>query len=199
MTGDSTVFVVDDDASVRRSLGRLLGSIGYRVESFPDADSFLAEYDAGRPGCLLLDIQMPGMNGLALQEELVRRDLRIPVIVISAYGDVEATVRAIKTGAVDFLQKPYKCKVLLTRIREALEQDRHNRQEEAARARAKARLKSLTPREREVMEYLVEGQSSKQIAFMLGLSRKTIDIHRAHVMTKLDAESVVDLVHMWAK
>lgn len=199
MSPEATVFVVDDDDAVRRSLRRMLESVGLSVETFASAREFLDSYDPARPGCLILDIKMPGMSGLELQEELIRGERSIPVIVISAHIDVETTVRALKKGAVDFLKKPYKGKVLLERVLQSLELDAQHRQEEAMRAQAMARLHSLTPRELEVMGHLVAGKATKQIAAELGLSRKTVDVHRGHIMTKLDAQSVVDLVRLWPK
>ncbi len=197
MISESTVFVVDDDDALRKSLTRLMESVGFRVEAFASATEFLEGYDPDKPGCLTLDIKMPGMSGLDLQEQLAQQGCLIPVIIISAHGDVETTVRAMKSGAVDFLKKPYKGKVLLERVREALERDASRRRDEARHASAAARLNKLTTREREVMGYLVKGETTKQIAYQLGLSRKTVDVHRGHIMTKLQADSVVDLLHMW--
>ncbi|MFQ5412943.1 MAG: response regulator transcription factor [Phycisphaerae bacterium] len=197
MNGEATVFIVDDDEGLRTSLMRLMASVGLRVEAFPDAETFLQECDTDRPGCLILDIQMPGISGLELQAELVGYGCTLPVIIISAHGDVEQTVRAMKAGAVDFLKKPYQGKVLLERVRQALDLNARLRREHAARASVLARLAALTSREREVMAFLVRGKSAKQIAFALGLSSKTVDVHRGHIMTKLQADSVVDLVHMW--
>ena len=169
-------------------------SVGLPVETFPNAEAFLSECDARRPGCLLLDIRMPGMSGLELQERLSAEEIRMPVIVISAYGDVEKVVRAMKSGAVDFVKKPYKGNLLLARTREALELDARIRREAAARAEITNRLRRLTPREREVLSLLVTGKPAKQIAFELGLSRKTVDVHRSHVMAKMQVDSVVELV-----
>lgn len=191
-----TVFIVDDDEAVRTSLSRLVESVGLAAEAFPDAASFLAGYDPQRPGCLLLDIRMPGMTGLELQERLAAGALPLPVIIISAHGDVEAAVRAMKAGAVDFLRKPYDAAVLLERVRAALAQDVAQRRAAAERAAAQAQVALLTPREREVMLHLVAGKTSKQIAYALGLSRKTVDIHRSHIMLKLRVDSVVDLVRI---
>ncbi len=194
MYAEPTVFVVDDDQAMRSSLSRLMQSVGLRVEAYASATEFLNAFDSRAPGCLVLDIRMPGMNGLDLQERLAADGIRIPVIIISAHGDVESAVRAMKCGAVDFVKKPYKGKVLLARIREALELDARIRREEARRADVVARLARLTPREREVMALLVLGKSAKQIAFELGLSRKTVDVHRSHVMSKMQIDSVVELV-----
>lgn len=193
---EATVFVVDDDEALRKSLRRMLKSVGLAVETYPCAQAFLEDYDPSRPGCLVLDVKMPGLSGLELQEELARIGRRIPVIMISAHGDVEMTVRAMKRGAVDFLKKPYRGKVLLERVRQALALDARLRREEAERRRVAARLAGLTPREREVMALLVAGKAPKQIAFELGLSRRTIDVYRSHIMMKLQVDSVVDLVQL---
>jgi FixJ family two-component response regulator len=193
---EPTVFVVDDDQAMRSSLSRLMQSVGLRVEAYASAAEFLNAFDSRAPGCLVLDIRMPGMDGLELQERLAADGIRIPVIIISAHGDVESAVRAMKCGAVDFVKKPYKGKVLLARIREALELDARIRGEQARQADVIARLARLTPREREVLALLVLGKSAKQIAFELGLSRKTVDVHRSHVMAKMQTDSVVELVAM---
>lgn len=196
MDPEPTVFVVDDDEAMRKSLRRLMESVGLAVETHSSADGFLDSYDPARPGCLILDIRMPGMSGLELQDRLGTDRIHIPVIIISAHGDVEKVVRAMKSGALDFIKKPYKGKVLLTRIREALQLDRRIRREEAERADVAARLARLTPREREVMALLVIGKPAKRIAFELGLSRKTVDVHRGHVMTKMQVDSLVELARM---
>jgi two-component system, LuxR family, response regulator FixJ len=196
MEANDTVFVVDDDGAVRESLGRLMQSIGLAVETFPDALRFLERYDPSRPGCLVLDLAMPGLDGLELQEQLIQRGIHIPVLIISAHGDVEKAVRAMKSGAFDFIKKPCKGEVLLERIRQALALDAQRRQTEAERSTVAALVGQLTPREREVMDALVDGKSPKQIAHEFGLSRKTVDVHRAHIMAKLNADSLIDLVRM---
>ncbi len=196
MKTDATVFVVDDDQAVRESLSRLMESVGQEVATYAGAQEFLDSYDLSRPGCVVLDIRMPGMSGLDLQEKLARDGMRIPVIMISGHGDVEKAVRAMKAGAVDFLRKPYKAKVLLERIGQALELDAKIRRQEAERAKAAALIAQLTPREREVMGLLATGAPSKQIAYRLGLSRKTVDVHRAHIMMKLQIDSVVDIARL---
>jgi two-component system response regulator FixJ len=196
MLPEPTVFVVDDDEALRRSMRRFMESVGLAVETFPSAEAFLAGYDRARPGCLVLDIRMPGMDGLALQEKLSKEGVGIPVIIVSGHADVEKAVRAMKTGAVDFMRKPYKAKVLLDRIRQALELDVRTRRTERERAAVAARVALLTPREREVMGFLAAGQPPKQIAFGLGLSRKTVDVHRGHIMTKMQAESLVELARL---
>lgn len=196
MAPEPTVFVVDDDEALRQSLTRLMESVGLPVETYPDAEAFLDNYDSARPGCLVLDIRMPGMNGLALQDKLAQGRVRMPVIIISAHGDVDKAVRAMKSGAVDFIKKPYKGELLLERIRQALELDARIRSQEAARAEVGARLALLSPREREVIEMLAAGKTPKQIAFELDLSRKTVDVHRGHIMMKMRAETLVELVEM---
>ncbi|UCG87907.1 MAG: response regulator transcription factor [Gemmatimonadota bacterium] len=193
---EATVFVVDDDDALRKSLRRLMQSVGLPVETYPDAQAFQASYDPSRPGCLILDIRMPGMNGLELQQKLVSESIRIPVIIMSAHGDVEKAVRAMKAGAVDFIKKPYKGKVLLERVRHALKLDAQIRREEAQRADIAARIASLTPREHEVMKLLAAGKSPKQIAFEFGLSRKTVDVHRGHIMLKMQVDSLVELAQL---
>jgi FixJ family two-component response regulator len=193
---EGTVFVVDDDQAVRTALARLMQSVDLPVETFPSAEAFLADYHDGRAGCLVLDIRMSGMSGLDLQALLAERKLSIPIIIISAHGDVESAVRAMKAGAVDFLSKPYKPAALLDRVRQALQLDATWRRDHAARAAGEALLAKLSPRERQVMERMVQGAGAKQIALELGLSRKTVDIHRAHIMMKLNAESVADVVRL---
>lgn len=196
MAPEPTVFVVDDDEALRQSLTRLMESVNLPVESYADAQAFLDSYDSARPGCLVLDIRMPGMNGLTLQDKLAKGRVRIPVIIISAHGDVDKAVRAMKSGAIDFIKKPYKGELLLERIRQALELDARIRRQEAARAEVGARLALLSPREREVIEMLAAGKTPKQIAFELDLSRKTVDVHRGHIMMKMRAETLVNLVEM---
>jgi FixJ family two-component response regulator len=196
MNTEATVFVVDDDQAMRSSLQRLMESVGLPVKTWASAEAFLEGYDPASPGCLILDIRMPGMTGLELQEKLALDRVRIPAIIISAHGDVEKVVRAMKSGAVDFIKKPYKGKVLLARIREALELDARQRRDEAERADIAAHVARLTPREREVMAHLAAGRSAKQIAFDMGLSRKTVDVHRGHIMMKMQADSLVELARM---
>jgi two-component system response regulator FixJ len=196
MIASATVFVVDDDQAMRKSLRRLFERVGFEVETYADANEFLTGYDPAKPGCLLLDIRMPGMNGLDLQDKLAEDQLDIPVVVISGHGDVEKAVRAMKAGAVDFIRKPYKGQVLLARVREALERDARLRGEKARRADIAARFARLTPREREVMSLLVAGHNAKAIAYELGLSRKTVDVHRGHVMAKMQTDSLAELARM---
>ncbi len=191
-----TIFVVDDDEAVRQSLALLIRSMGLEAEVFESAAAFLAAYDAPRSGCLLLDIRMPGMSGLELQEELQRRAIDLPVIFITGHGDVAMAVRAMKSGAVDFIEKPFNDQQLLDRINQSLELDRQARNARAERSSLAARIELLSPREREVMGRIVAGQANKVIAIELGLSERTVEIHRAKVMTKTGARSLAELVTM---
>lgn len=196
MPPDPTVFVVDDDPAMRDSLCWLLQSVELHVETYPSADAFLAAYDAGRPGCLVLDVRMPGMSGLNLQDELRARHIRLPIIMLSGHAEVPTAVRALKAGAIDFMEKPFSDELLLDRIRQAIDLDREQRDAEAQRAAVAERYALLTPREREVMELVTAGKANKVIAAELGLSPKTVEVHRAAVMDKMRADSVADLVRM---
>ncbi len=195
-TVQATVFVVDDDNAMRSSLKWLIESVGLAVESFGSADEFLNSYYPGRAGCLLLDVRMPGMSGLELQEYLNTHDIRIPVIIITGHGDVHMAVRAMKSGAVDFIEKPFNDELLLDAIRNALLLDERRRGFRAERAALAARLAQLTPREHEVMEMVTDGKSNKEIANALGVSAKTVEAHRARVMEKMQAGSLAELVRM---
>jgi len=196
MAPDPTVFVVDDDPAMRDSLCWLLQSVDLHVETYPSADAFLAAYDAGRPGCLVLDVRMPGMSGLNLQDELRARNIRLPIIMLSGHAEVPTAVRALKAGAIDFMEKPFSDELLLDRIRQAIDLDRERRDAGARRAAVAERYALLTPREREVMELVTAGKANKVIAADLGLSPKTVEVHRAAVMDKMHADSVADLVRM---
>jgi FixJ family two-component response regulator len=191
----ATVFVVDDDPETRKALRLLLTSSGRTVESFATAEEFLDAYDE-RPGCLVLDVRMPRMSGLELQEQLAFRRVEIPVIFVTAYGDVPSAVRAMREGAVDFLEKPFSGNQLLSDVGRAIELDERRRQSAAQRAAAAARLESLTPREREVVRGLVRGLNSKRIAGELGITAKTVDNHRTRAMAKLGLESIVAVVQL---
>jgi len=193
---ESTVFVVDDDAAMRDSLRWLLQSIGLAVETYASAEEFLGRYDADQPGCLVLDVRMPGMSGLTLQETLVARGITLPVIVITGYGEVPTAVRALKAGALDFIEKPFNDDVLLERVRQALDKDRTARAARSRQTEARARFAQLTAREREVMELVTAGKANKVIAAELGLSPKTVEVHRANVMRKMEADSVAELVRL---
>ena len=196
MNSEPTVFVVDDDPGVREGLEILVGSTGRPVETFPDAQAFLQAWDRQRPGCLVLDIRMPGMSGLQLPEQTRARRIDLPVIIITGQGDVPAAVRAMRGGAVDFIEKPFNDVILLDRIARAIAQDDRNRQERVARAQSAERLAQLTPREREVLDLLVAGKTTKQIAARLGISFQAVAAHRNRIMDKLEADNVVDLVHI---
>ncbi len=196
MTAEPTVFVVDDDPAVRDSIRWLMESVGLRVETFDRAQDFLDACDVERAGCLVLDVRMPGMSGLEAQSVLAERGITLPVIFITGYGDVSTAVRAMREGAVDFVEKPLNDQVLLDRIQKSIERDAENRRQRALRADIRARLATLTPREREVMELVVAGRPNKAIARTLGVSVKTVEAHRAKVMTKMQAGSVAELVQM---
>lgn len=190
---DSTVFVVDDDQEVRTGLQQLLTAIGLPVKTFSSAQSFLDAIDKSRPGCVVTDIRMPGMTGIELQKELRERNVRLPVIVITAYGDVSFAVEALHGGAIDFLQKPYRPQHMISRIREAIARDQARRLLERELKRMRIQLASLTQRETEVMERLVEGKTTKEIARDLGIGLSTVDYHRGNVLAKLDVDNVVNL------
>ncbi len=196
MTTDATVFVVDDDQAMRTSLQWLIESTGMSVQTFESADAFLASHYPGRAGCLLLDVRMPGMNGLELQAYLAREGYRLPVIMITGHGDVAMAVKTMKAGAVDFIEKPFHDEDLLRSIRNALDFDERNRASRSARADIAMRLAELTPREHEVMAMVTDGRSNKEIAAALGVSAKTVEAHRARVMEKMRAESLAELVRM---
>jgi two-component system response regulator FixJ len=191
---DEIVFVVDDDADVRESLCALLESAGLAAEAHESARAFLAAYQPARSGCLIADIRMPDMDGLELQEELNRRSAGLPVIVVTGHADVPLAVRAMKAGAVDLIEKPYDDDRLLASVRRALAQALDARQQAAAAEVAKSRIASLSVRERQVLELLVAGEPNKIIAFQLEISPRTVEIHRAHVMEKMEARSLSDLV-----
>ena len=196
MSRELTVFVVDDDQAMRASLQWLIESVGMKVETFDSAQAFLDAYYPGRAGCLLLDVRMPGMSGLELQAYLARRESRIPVIIITGHGDVAMAVKAMKVGAVDFIEKPFDDEELLHSIRNALTHDEKQRQLRARRADIAARLAELTPREYEVMTMVTDGKSNREIATSLGVSAKTVEVHRARVMDKMRADSLAELVRM---
>ena len=194
-----TVFVVDDDAAVCKAVSRLLRSVRIEVAVFASPIEFLAAYNAETPGCLLLDLEMPGLNGLELQQALVKRGGELPIIFLSAHGDVPITVQAMKGGAVDFLTKPVRDDVLRAAVRTAFEKDRVARLARAERDEVRARLSTLTPREYEVLDHVVTGQLNKQIAGDLGAGEHTIKVHRSRVMRKMKVQSVAELVRLIEK
>ena len=193
------VFVIDDDASMRDAVSRLLNAVGLTVQTFASAREFLAGRLPDVPGCAVLDVRLPGLSGLDLQREMVERGIHIPVIFITGHGDIPMSVQAMKAGAVEFLTKPFRDQDLLDAVRLGIQLDRQGRKERAELAELRDGLRQLTPREREVMSLVVAGLLNKQIALRLGTSEKTIKIHRSHVMQKMRADSLADLVRMSQK
>ena len=198
-TPSQVVFVIDDDASMRDAVSRLLNAVGLTVETFASAREFLAGKLPDVPGCAVLDVRLPGLSGLDLQREMVERGIHIPVIFITGHGDIPMSVQAMKAGAVEFLTKPFRDQDLLDAVRSGIQLDRQGRKERAELAELRDGLRQLTPREREVMSLVVAGLLNKQIAVRLGASEKTIKIHRSHVMQKMRADSLADLVRMSQK
>jgi FixJ family two-component response regulator len=187
---------VDDDPAMRESLSFLVGSVGLEVECFANARDFLDRYDDRRDGCLVLDVRMPGMSGLELQERLADRGVQLPIVMITGFGDVPMAVRALKRGAMDFIEKPFTDQDLLDRIHEAIEEDRKRRNERAHKTEIEARIGRLTPRERQVMSCVLAGKPNKVIAGELGLSPKTIEVHRARMMDKMQVSSLAELLQL---
>ena len=196
MATEPTVFVVDDDEAVRDSLKALLDAVGMKAEAYASAREFLSACESSRTGCLVLDVRMPDMSGLELQKKLAASQFRIPVVIITGHGDVPMAVEAMKAGAVDFIEKPFRQEVLLNSIRRALDLGGLAQRGEVATAEITARIALLTPRERDVLKRLVIGQPNKVIGFGLGISPRTVEIHRAHVMEKMQARSLSHLVRM---
>jgi RNA polymerase sigma factor (sigma-70 family) len=193
-----TVFLVDDDDALRESLAMLLAQVGLRVRAFHSARAFLDAFTAGDSGCLVLDLRMPDMTGLELQAELLQKGSDLPVIFLSGYADVPATVRAIKGGALDFLEKTVARETLIGRVRQALEEDRRQRAERVEERMSRADYDQLSPREREVMLLATKGLTNKEIARQLGISSRTVENHRAHVMEKMRARNIAELCRMAA-
>jgi FixJ family two-component response regulator len=194
-----TVFVIDDDASIRKSLSRLLRSADYTVETFPSADEFLRREHFDGIGCLLLDVQMPGLSGMDLQEELSKADYHMPIIFITGHGNIPMSVQAMKKGAVDFLTKPFDDKELLQTIEKAIEKDTQARAEYDESLDIRGRIELLTPRENEMLRYVITGMLNKQIGLKLGITEKTVKVHRGRIMEKLRANSVAELVRLAQK
>lgn len=196
MTSEPTVFIVDDDATVRESVSSLLVAHGLNSESFASAEEFLSRYDASRPGCLVLDLQMPGMTGLELQLQLQERSISLPVIFFSGNADVKSAVAGLRRGAADFLEKPHQPAALVSAVKDAIEQDRGARQQEQESAEVRARLDTLTEREQDVLDLIVAGKQTKEIAKLLGTASNTVGNQRTSIMRKMNADSATDLVRM---
>ena len=195
-TEEPVVFVVDDDEEIRAAMRSLLASVGLRVETFATAQEFLGSRRPDAPACLVLDVRLPGLSGLDLQHELIQAGIPIPIVFISGHGDIPTSVQAIKAGAVEFLTKPVRDHQLLDAIRRAIVADQRERPRRAELAELRRRYGSLTPREREVMTMVVAGLLNKQAAARIGTSEITVKVHRAHIMRKMCADSVADLVRM---
>jgi len=194
-----TVFIVDDDASVREGVADLLRSVGLRVEAFASPQEFIDSKRANAHGCLILDVRLPGPSGLEFQRLLASSDIHLPIIFISGHGDIPMSVRAIKSGAIEFLTKPLHEQQLLDAVHTGIERDRARREEAGALAELRLRFETLTPREREILAHVASGQANKQIAAHLDLSEMTVKVHRSQVMHKMQAKSVIELVRMTDK
>jgi two-component system response regulator FixJ len=193
---DGIVYVVDDDAAVRDSLKWLIESVGLRVQACASAQAFLDAYDRSSPGCLVLDVRLRGMSGLDLQADLARREIAVPTIIVTGHGDVAMAVRAMKMGAIDFIEKPFNDQELLERIQRAIDDDQTARRGGEEREQICALLATLSPREREVMDLLALGKANKEVADQLGLSTRTVEGHRARLMEKLSCTSLAELVRL---
>ena len=194
-----TVFIIDDDDSIRKSLSRLLGSYGLTVEAYASAEDFLRRETYVGNGCIILDIRMPGLSGIALRDELRSTDCRIPIVFITGHGDIHMSVDAMKKGAYDFLTKPFEEEQLMDAVYGALEKSARDRADRIEAETAKSLTERLTPREKEVLPYIISGFLNKQIAFKLNIAEKTVKVHRGHIMEKLGAGSVAELVRLAAK
>ena len=196
---ETIIFIIDDDDSVRKSLSRLLRVSGFNVETYESSEQFLAREPYYGIGCIILDISMPGLSGMELHDELIRVGYDLPIVFITGHGDIPMSVRAMKKGAVDFLLKPFDEEELLQAVGRAIEADRKAKSEQTERRRIMKLIEDLTPREREVMPCILGGMLNKQIAFTLGISEKTVKIHRGRIMEKLGAHSVAELIHLAEK
>lgn len=196
MTPEPKVIVIDDDEAVRHFLHRLIASVDLRVEVYASAQEFLDAYQRNSPGCLVLDIRMPGMSGLELQQELNARGIDLPVIVLTGHGNVQVAVHAMKAGAIDFIEKPFNNELLLDRVQKAVARSVETYENRVKKDEILMRRASLTPRERQVLDLVVAGESNKGVARQLNISDKTVEIHRAKVMEKMQAKSLADLVKM---
>jgi FixJ family two-component response regulator len=194
-----TVFVIDDDASMRRGLSYLLQSAGYTVEIYSSAEQFLTREHFEGVGCIVLDVQMPGLSGMDLQDELNKADYSMPIVFITGHGDIPTSVRAMKKGAVDFLTKPFDDKELLQAVEKAIERDTYAKAEYGETLDIRKRIELLTPRENEILRYIITGMLNKQIALKLDIAEKTVKVHRGHIMEKLCVDSVAELVRLAAK
>jgi len=195
----TTIFIIDDDASVRKSLSRLLRSAGFEVETFASAEQFLEREHYEGIGCLVLDVRMPGISGIDLQDELNKADYSMPIVFITGHGNIPMGVQAMKKGAVDFLPKPFDDEELLQAVREAIEKDKEGREEHAEVHSIRGRIELLTPREYEILRYVIAGMLNKQIAYELGIAEKTVKVHRGRITEKLGVSSIADLVRLAEK
>lgn len=196
MLPESRVYVVDDEPGIRQALALLIRSVGMNVEAFASADEFLSHYDPSVPGCLILDVRLPGMSGLQLQEVLKQRGHSLPIVVITSHGTIPMAVAAVKAGAFDFLEKPFRDQDVLDRVQEAIRRDQTARTERSRKGQVAQLMANLTTREREVLELVLQGHSNKIIASRLGLSHKTIEYHRSNMMDKLGVQSIPELVQL---
>lgn len=195
----ATVFVIDDDGSVRKGLSRLLRSLGFDVETFPSAEAFLKREPFEGVGCIILDIRMPGLDGMALQDQLSKAGSSLPIIFVSGHGDIATSVRAMKRGAIDFLPKPFDDEELIEAVKSAVAKDVQVISERTEIDHALQHVQRLTPREHEILRYIIAGMLNKQIGFKLGIAEKTVKIHRGRIMEKLQVASVADLVRLAEK
>lgn len=194
MSPSPRVMIIDDDEAVRESLQWLISSVGIEVETFPDAQAFLADVAMPQEGCIVIDVRMPGMSGLDLQKELHARKVKIPIIIVTGHGDVQMAVRAMREGAYDFIEKPFNDQQLLESVQHAVGASKKKAERQIGLAEAQKSLESLTPREREVLDLITVGKANKQVAFELGISEKTVEAHRAKVMEKMAVRTLAELV-----